>query len=327
VSSKQRAGDSEFPPTGVLERRVRSCLEGMSDGATVSTIVGRRPNPKRGTHASEFVLARFSDGRMVEFFCKHGKADVAGSEPFRGGLPGGLRYEAAVHETVLRGLVSPALLGFESDPDGSATLFFERLENVKGVSESVPKSVGLCAAARWIGAFHRSSETIPTSRSKLNRYAEPFYAQWFDRAMHFLLEDDVSLDYAGLRRSYRGLVEAMCATECVIHGDYYSDQVLESRGLHVVDWELAAIACGEIDLATITLGRSTELVRQMEYSYVEARWDGRGDDSFSERLLAARLFLLLRLLGVSKDWPNPKKYRRRVRMLMDVVESLGALEQ
>jgi hypothetical protein len=318
-SAKQRA--RSLPSDDVLRARLRSVLADADEPGELRAIVARAANPRQGTFASEIVTVALEDGRTLDLFCKHGDAVADANTEFRGGLPGGLAYEARVHRLALGALVSPSLIGMGQSGGTSATLVVRHMVDAVGVSDVVPKSVGLCLAADWIGAFHRDAAPIARGAASLNRLTAEFYLQWPDRAVAFTPAAGVVLDRARVRDLYDERVGLLAAEETLVHGDYYSDQVFWSEGrVQVVDWELAAIACGEVDLATVTLGRSADVTGFMEDAYVRRRWPDRVDDGHAARLVLARVFLLLRLTGVAPDWPDPRKFRRRARMLELLLE-------
>jgi len=64
-----------------------------------------------------------------------------------------------------------------------------------------------------------------------------------------------------------------------------------------VDWQSAAIAAGEVDLASLTHSRPRQMVQKCEREYCESRWPKGAPDDFEERLEAARVYMNLRWLG------------------------------
>ena len=89
----------------------------------------------------------------------------------------------------------------------------------------------------------------------------------------------------------------------VIHGEYYPDNVLvRETVVHPVDWQTAAVAAGEIDLAALTERWPRGVAEQCENAYRRARWGDRTPASFHETLLAARLYLHFR-------WPGDRRRR------------------
>ena len=72
------------------------------------------------------------------------------------------------------------------------------------------------------------------------------------------------------------------------------------------DWESAALAAGELDLAGLTRGWDDELTAHCERQYCLARWPNGTPDDFPLRLTAAQVFLHLRWLGeVENDGSLP----------------------
>jgi hypothetical protein len=320
ASAKHR--ERALPSDDVLFARLRAALAESDVMSEPRAIVTRTANPRQGTFASELVTVALDGDRTLDLFCKHGDVVARSNLEFRGGLPGGLAYEARVHRLALGEFVTPALIGLGQSPsaDPSATLAFRRMVDAVAVSDVVPKRDGLGFAAEWIGAFHRSATGI-VGASALNRWTEDFYLRWPDRAAAFAPAAEVVLDRARLRDVFVDRIGRLVADETLVHGDYYSDQVFVSEGsVDVVDWELAAIGCGEVDLATLTLGRSAEATALIEDAYVRARWPDGVDDGHAARLFLARIFLLLRLVGVAPDWPDPRRFRRRARLLQQLLE-------
>jgi hypothetical protein len=71
--------------------------------------------------------------------------------------------------------------------------------------------------------------------------------------------------------------------------------------IYPVDWESAAVAVGEIDLAALTEGWPQAFVQQCELEYQRARWPDGPSTCFERRLAAARLYLQFRWLGSETD--------------------------
>ena len=102
----------------------------------------------------------------------------------------------------------------------------------------------------------------------------------------------------------------------MIHGELYASNVLVDRaadGLRVcpVDWELAGIGPGLVDLAALTTGWDEHERWQIALAYyVEA--GGRGPDfqRFLELLDCSALHLAMRWLGWSAEWTPPAEHRR-----------------
>jgi Phosphotransferase enzyme family len=88
----------------------------------------------------------------------------------------------------------------------------------------------------------------------------------------------------------------------IIHGEYYPPNILwREEVIYPVDWESAAVAAGEIDLAALTEGWPPGFVEQCELEYQRARWPEGPPTGFERRLAAARLYLHFRWLGSETD--------------------------
>jgi hypothetical protein len=61
----------------------------------------------------------------------------------------------------------------------------------------------------------------------------------------------------------------------------------EHPAIYPVDWESAAVAAGEIDLAALTEGWPPGFVEQCELEYQRARWPEGPPTGFERRLAAA----------------------------------------
>jgi len=111
----------------------------------------------------------------------------------------------------------------------------------------------------------------------------------------------------------------------IIHGEYYPKNVLYRDGIiYPVDWESAAIAAGEIDLACLTDRWPADTVRECERAYQQSRWPDGAPAAFAQRLAAARLYIHLRWLGDRPEWTTRQQYWR-FDHLRSVGEQLGLI--
>jgi len=95
-----------------------------------------------------------------------------------------------------------------------------------------------------------------------------------------------------------------------------------------VDWESAAVAAGETDLAALTEGPwAEEIVRQCESEYQCARWGSGRPADFERRLDAARLYLHFRWLGERPDsnTADREKASWRFKELRAIGQRLGLI--
>jgi hypothetical protein len=222
---------------------------------------------------------------------------------------------------------STPLHGVHTDSATNETwLVLEYLEDGMRVNKVPdPRAMGLAAA--WIGRFHADSEQhvgAPVG-SFLGRYDEPYYLGWIRRTVKqgaASMSGSTWLDTLSHRLT--PVIDALIgAPQVIIHGEYYPKNILYRRGTIVpVDWEGAAVAPGEIDLACLTEKWGPETVELCEQQYCMARWGGTPPADFDRIMSAARLHVQLRWLGDSPEGPlNPD----RLRVVQAEAERLGLL--
>ena len=121
---------------------------------------------------------------------------------------------------------------------------------------------------------------------------------------------------------------ALLPPATIIHGGYQADNILVHGGRNVpIDWESAALAAGEIDLASLTWGWDDDLVALCEQEYCLARWPDGTPDDFALRLTAARVFLHLRRLGEADEEEGSEERIVDVEELLPLAERLRDLER
>jgi thiamine kinase-like enzyme len=112
----------------------------------------------------------------------------------------------------------------------------------------------------------------------------------------------------------------------VIHGEFTPHNVLIRNGqAYPVDWESAAVAFGEIDLACLTDKWPADVRDACEAAYQSARWPTGVPDDFHRRLNLARLYWDFRWLGDRPEWTSSERVGPRFDHLRSVAERLGLL--
>jgi hypothetical protein len=96
--------------------------------------------------------------------------------------------------------------------------------------------------------------------------------------------------------------------------------------VYPIDWESAAVAAGEIDLASLTEGWPAGYARQYERAYRKARWPNGAPADFERRLAAARLYLAFRWLANKPDRPPAADDLWYFRQLRSAGRRLGLIE-
>ena len=120
----------------------------------------------------------------------------------------------------------------------------------------------------------------------------------------------------------RAIVALLEPPLTIIHGEYYPANVLwRGHAVHPIDWESAAIAAGEIDLASLTDEWPPDSVEECEAAYCRTRWPRGFDEAmFARRLSAARLYMILRWAGVPNAFRRPKDRRYYLRRIGQAVD-------
>jgi hypothetical protein len=290
---------------------------------------GVESNDELTTSHSEIVTVDLGDGSTRALFAKFGPDHDDAAPAFRWGV----RYEAKVYEHVLTACRAtvPKFYGSAFDAEASGTwLFTEHLADAVRIAKSPDRSA-VCRAATWLGQFHRelrtgrSSEPIPRN---LQAHDARYYDAWLLHAQAFVdvVRAAAPWSAAIVERRRHILDRLLGAEQTVIHGDFYSKNVLGTRdGVFPVDWESAAIGAGEVDLATLVQGWSDEVGAACIDAYCRARWDARPPVSFPAAFAAAQVYALMRTSGFD-GWAEPTRgHQRALRQLRDALQALGAV--
>src|SRR5207248_283234 len=123
--------------------------------------------------------------------------------------------------------------------------------------------------AEWLARFHTRSACETGQPSFLLRYAEPFYRTWPARASEFLKAKSLPRSegcdrFDRLLRRYDRVVERLLSLPATLmHGEFYASNVLvQAAGDRLricpIDWEMAAVGPGLIDLAALVAGNWTD---------------------------------------------------------------------
>ena len=316
----------DLPDAETLARGLTAVLAGPDVRDSVR-IESRTVNPYTSSTASELVTCDLRGVGRFELFCKYGARAPADNHGHRGGLA----YEALVHERILGASTKgpPSFHGAFPLSNTRLALVFDDLPGAGRVSK-LPGTRGLCGAAAWIGHFHASHalDANYDAPEPLLRYDLDYYLGWADRTRRFAaLERPEPRWLAGLCSSFARLARLLVEGPLtVIHGEYYPDNVLvRETVVHPVDWQTAAVAAGEIDLAALTERWPRVVAEQCERAYRSARWAGQTPPSFHETLVAARLYLHFRWLGDRPEWTRAERTRSQWVALRSIARQLDAL--
>ena len=163
----------------------------------------------------------------------------------------------------------------------------------------------------------------------LKRYDPRYYRGWAQRTLEFSRPLHPRFPWLiRLCKSEEWFAPLLASPPTVIHGEFYAKTVLvRDQSVFMVDWESAAIAAGEIDLAALTEGKHWPeiVVSQCESAYINARWPEGAPSNFEETLDAAKIYLHFRWLGERPDWTVRGKNLSRFDYLHATAQRLGLI--
>jgi aminoglycoside phosphotransferase (APT) family kinase protein len=293
-----------------LEAAVRRAAGPQADVVAVH----RAPNPYAGVSPAEVVAVELASGERVSIFVKHLGDEQRGHPDKR------LRErEARVYGELLAdpGLPVPRFLGSAVDEESGRLDLF--LEHVDGWSLKYRGLRHWRTAARRLArlhlAFAAQGERL-LGRDFLLRLDRDYLLAWAERAVAAV--SSLSAQLAGrLRRTVDDLgaaTELLAAQPpTLVHNDLAPKNVIADtsaggKRICIVDWEMAGVGCGLIDLAHLTHGLAPgEAARMFELYGRELSGAGAAPaPGEGQRLLAAcRLHGTLYRLAHADAWGLP----------------------
>ena len=290
--------------------------------------LSQRPCAYQTSHELQQLDIRLDDGTAHRLMLKSLGRSALSSEA-RAAKPAFL-YDPLREIETYRALLEPAQLGAPAfygatiDPERDRYwLFIEDVES--DVLWQIGEPEVWQQAARWLAAMHERFEgaDLGPARAHLVRYDARFYALWMERLLGFARGGETS--WSGEQRDtiewlaerYDGVVKQLADFPTTfIHGEFYPSNVLIQQsgdGCRVcpIDWEIAALGPGLVDLAALTIGRWTDDERRaLALAYLSESGPGRGS---AEELLASlelfRLHLAVQWLGWDPSWAPPVEHR------------------
>jgi aminoglycoside/choline kinase family phosphotransferase len=214
------------------------------------------------------------------------------------------------------------------EASGRYWLFLERLVAVELYQVGEIETWQL--AAKWLAQLHahfahEAQQSAFGQAVQLLKYDADFYWLWPSRAREYINADSslrrraTKEDFERLVRRYGEVVRRLLdLPTTLIHGEFYASNVLiqqAPQGLRVcpVDWEMAAVAPGLMDLAALTAGRWTQEERTaLAVAYHEALLAHGVASPPTEECLTmldyCRLHVAMQWLGWATDWQPPAEH-------------------
>lgn len=313
---RQVRWNSQAPPTEILIGAFQTLGVGPAE------ILERKPNDYSSTFPSEVLTLRLPDGALRRLLVKYE------SDCFRnvGGHRGGPSYEADVYRQILTplDLPRPEFVGAHCAEDGSIWLFVEFIDGSARPDDVEEPVRALGQASRWIAQFHKSVRPAPC----LNRYDAAYYRQWARRAAEYSVHWQTRYPWIlPLCNCAEDLLARLTlAPDSVIHGEFTPHNLLVRKDeVFPVDWESAAVAAAEIDLASLTDGWPDTVADACIEEYKQVRFAGEAPDDFRERLELARLYWTLRWLGNGPGHFPTWRAMQRIEALAPLARRIGVI--
>jgi hypothetical protein len=335
--------------TNIATDELRDALEqALHDSGNPRRVTGmeRSPCVFTSSFTLEELAVELDDGTELDLMFKDLGASGL-SERARAAKPDFL-YDPLREIEAYRSILAPADLGtaafYGSVVDPAQGRFWLFIENVPGTALwQIGELEVWEAVARWAAGLHdRFAGEEVRGADTLVRYDADLFRLWMRRALDFADRWEARQPGKGRRtiewlaERYEPVVERLAALPATfIHGELYASNVLvEQRNgatrVCPIDWELAAIGPGLIDLAALTMGWDagertvlTTAYRAKGQAGGEADWLPDGDP-FGELLDCARLHLAVQWLGWAPDWRPPRSHRRNwVDEALTIAEELG----
>ncbi len=176
--------------------------------------------------------------------------------------------------------------------------------------------------ARWLGGFHGRFSKSPEELRKANPYLLDYSSGWFrswrDRARAALerASDPRAAALGEALGRYEAVLTALASLpRSLVHGELYPSNVLvdpEStpRRVYPVDWEMAGVGPGLLDLAALAGGYGEAERRPLAEAYAEglAESGATVPAALEEGLAACRMHLAMQWLGWAEGWRPPPEH-------------------
>lgn len=235
--------------------------------------------------------------------------------------------EIEVYRSILGGrrLGTAEFIGARVDRNaGRYWLFLERVPGVQLVE--IGDFELWLDVARYLAGLHNAlSQAVSQAGASvpLLRYDRRFLEYWPRRALAFAA-GAAGAAAPALERvcaGYAPVVDRLLALPVtILHGDFNASNIIVSTsggGVRIspVDWEMAGVGPGLVDLAALVSGAWSEAEQDaLASAYLETIQRSRGRETdpvkFREDLKYCQLHLAMQWLGWSRNWRPPPEHRR-----------------
>lgn len=296
----------QYSHIDTLTDRLTGILIGKGATDRDVAVIERKPNILASIFPTEIVTCRYSDGREDTFFVKYDSAHFPDSCGHRNNV----EYEISVYRDILDTIntTTPSFIGSFCDPQlKSSVLVLEFLDDFSRYSRAEQPET-ILKTVRWLAGFHTATEKMLAGAAYpfLRNYTTDYYLGWVRRTVDFTMRARKDSSYPWLvplcNHFERIADELPGIPPVIIHGEFYPQNVLLHKGIiRPVDWQTAAIAPGEIDLAAATDGWKDDIKTLCTNEYRTLRWPESGSEELDRRVDLSRLYLQFRWLGDNPD--------------------------
>jgi hypothetical protein len=186
--------------------------------------------------------------------------------------------------------------------------------------------------ARWLAVLHaRFENQVEDLRGKapLLSYDRDYYQLWPLRAVAFSRHKsaDFRVTLEKLLTRYERVIDRLVQLPMtLLHGDFYASNILVQHQGHrtricPVDWDMAAIGPGYIDLAALISGQWKESERD---ALIKAYLGPKPPNDSRINISCCQLHIAIQWLGWSPEWRPPQEHQQDwIRQAANLAESLN----
>lgn len=311
-------------PTATLERLLRGFLQVRGLRKTIVE-VRRQAAPYYSSHLLEELSVRLEGGARLSLVFKDLSPGTLVEDADRI-KPAFLRdpaREAMAYELLeAAGVRAPRCFGYHAAL--AAGEYFLFLEKAPGVPLWQIGEISVWrAVAAAMGAAHGAmAHVAATGGAPLLAYSRSFFKAWPERVREYLIRrsraDTRAKALDRVMAGYPSVIDRLVRLPTtMIHGEFHASNVLvdetpEGPKVYPVDWEMAGVGPGLLDLADLTAGKWSEderrsLVDAYRQALPAALSPPPGD--FEAALDACRLHKAVQWLGWAPDWEPPEEHR------------------
>lgn len=288
-------------------------------------VLSRKPFINSSTFPAEIISCALNDEKIINLFCKY----IAGRDHASFGHRGGIEYEIKIYNEVLNNLPLSTAKFYGSCyfPHLNETLIaLEYIEGSFRLTKTHEPELSMLEAAVWIARLHNFFEDkVPDF---IPVYDEGYYKLWIEKVGELTnrLQDDYPWVPSLCTYFIQNIGTLTKTQNTFIHGEFYPHNILvKNNVVYPIDWESAAVAPGQIDLASLIEGWDDLNAQNTIDAYKTARW---GDiknvpKNFNQTLLLSQLYFQFRWMAeFSEAWfERPKEFN----LLYNLAKKAGCI--